>query len=103
MYDLDRDYREILKHCLRFAREASREPTLARVQQEIEHLHEIPGLIGDANVLRHYDYLKRIRGAYLGWLRENRPELEAAVVSQLQPIWQRMADHITPLLKDGRW
>jgi hypothetical protein len=94
METLDRDYLYILKYGLLRARDASYEPTTDRVRQETEHLHVIPTLIGESNLYRHYDYLRRIRVAYLDWHRAHRPELLGEIEAMFGPAWKRMAEEL---------
>jgi hypothetical protein len=98
---LDDDYRAILRLCAVLARNASYEESPARVRAELEHLHNIPSLMGESSVMRHYDYLHRIVSSYVRWLDENRPEAAATVRADLGPVWKRMADRITPFLSAG--
>jgi hypothetical protein len=91
MEQLDKDYLYILKHGLLRARDAAYEPTNERVKRETEHLHEIPTLIGEENLHRHIDYLIRMRGMYMEWYRENRPDMLPEIRSVFYPAWTRMA------------
>jgi len=101
MERLDPDYLYILKYGLLRARDAAYEATIDRVRVETEHLHEIPTLIGDANLYRHYDYLVRMRVQYLDWYRAHRPEMLEEVQHRFGAVWQRMADELVKAKREA--
>lgn len=104
MQQLDKDYLYVLKYGLYRARDAAYEPSNERVIRETEHIHEIPTLIGDDNIHRHLDYLIRMRGMYLEWYREHRPDLLAGVQAIFAPAWTRMAKEVERVARPlGLW
>jgi hypothetical protein len=72
--ELDRLYIAILYQGLISIRNASSNGDLDLCKAESEYLHEIPSLIGEANLRRHIYQATKVRPAFLKWAKENRRE-----------------------------
>src|SRR5436309_2356627 len=100
MKELDPLYLSLLHWGLISVRNASYAGDINWCRAEAEHLHEIPTLIGDENIFRHFDYARRMRRIFLSWLEQaNNPELKKFVDDLYCPIWKKMADILTTAVK----
>jgi hypothetical protein len=93
--ELDALYLSLLRYGLLLIREALWRGNAEWAKAETEHLHEIPTLIGSANVHRHLDYLQRMRVVYLEFVQSaDLSDLNTRVESYYRPVWKQMADFL---------
>ena len=92
MSELDGLYLSLLRYGLLLIRDAAWLGNAEWAKAEAEHLHEIPTLIGEDNVHRHLDYLRRKRLVYLEFVESaNLPDLNTGVDTYYRPVWRQMA------------
>lgn len=95
LLELDEAYKHILKQGLKAIRSAAAAGDLARVHAEAEHLHNIPPLIGEADVRRHLIYIASDRQYYVTWIRENlSPQEILEAFSLYAQHWDRITDFL---------
>jgi hypothetical protein len=91
MSELDGLYILILQSGLAAIRNAARNGDLEYCAIESEHLHEIPSLIGEPNILRHRYYATQARPVYLEWaMQNNRENVRVLVDYFYSKPWKRM-------------
>ncbi len=102
MNELDRLYVWLLNVGLLVARDAVASRNLEWAHAELEFLHNMPSLIGEANVERHRYFWFKERPTYLEWISvPGREEIEESAMTfygsfldQMEPIITRLiAEH----------
>jgi len=87
--ELDRLYVTLLYHGLIAIRNASHGGDLEYCKAESEHLHEVPSLIGETNILRHVYQATAARGLYLEWVESNnRDDVREFIDIWYAPVWR---------------
>ena len=93
MNDLDRLYVHVLHQGLISLRNASMNGDWEFCKAESEYLHEIPSLIGEANLHRHIYQATTVRPAFLQWARDNnRDDVLEFVNIWLASAWRQIDD-----------
>jgi hypothetical protein len=88
---LDPIYWRLLTHGLIAIRGAAEAGDLPRCRVEAEHIHNIPSLIGEANIQRHVYYATTEREAYIEWvLSTGRKELRDHALFLCSLAWREM-------------
>lgn len=91
MAALDDCYVQLLKVGFLLLRKASDENDTEWVAKEVEHLHNIPSLIGDQNTSRHRFYWDKERVPYMEWVKANASQVHRELVEAMyHPIWDSM-------------
>jgi hypothetical protein len=91
MTELDNLYLAILRCGLAAIRNASNNGDIAYCKAESEHLHEMPSLIGEGNMVRHHYYATKQRAAYLEWIaKHGRDDVRAFVDMWYASAWKKM-------------
>ncbi len=84
-------YARLLHFGLMQVRDAFRTGNHEWLQEELEMLHNIPSLLGEANVHRHYYYWFSERVRYIEWASgPGREDVKSRMVMFYEPIWQEM-------------
>lgn len=91
MSDRDRVYLQILSFGLLCIREAAIVGNLQQVAAESDHLHNIPSLIGESNLLRHAYYLDHERMLYLDRIDRSVPGVDFTI-RRYTELWQELQE-----------
>jgi hypothetical protein len=59
-------------------------------EQEVQHLHNIPSLINDANLKRHHYFWFQERETYIEWATQKGGEIQSRMATYYEPIWREM-------------
>jgi hypothetical protein len=95
---LDPLYRELLKLGFMVLRQAAEADDAAWIAAEIELLHNVPSLIGEANPKRHEYFWQQERMAYLEWVNAPGRELQRSrMATYYEPIWKEMEGIVSVL------
>ena len=100
MNELDSLYVQLLRIGLPALRNAAQNGDLEHCQVEAEHLHEIPSLIGEANLRCHLLYMNKTRGRYLEWASNcHRASVDELVDFWYSSIWSQISELLS--MEDG--
>ena len=84
-------YARLLQFGFLILREAHEANNEAWVRAEIEHLHNVPSLIGEPNAAWHRYYLEKERTAYQQWVAESgTEEIAQKMRTYYEPIWNEL-------------
>ena len=97
MESLDHLYIEILRLGLILLRNAVASGNIEWSVQEVEHLHEVPSLIGDANPVHHLAYWDMSQGSYREWVQRQDPDVQDCILAFYESIWIKMRPLMTEL------
>jgi hypothetical protein len=98
MNTLDALYREFLKLGFVVLRQAADAGDAVWVAAEIELLHNVPSLIGEANPKRHEYFWQKERTAYLEWVNAPGRGLQRSrMATYYEPIWKEMEGIVSAL------
>ena len=106
MNELDQIYLKILYYGLVAIRNATGLGDLEWCRAEAQHIHELPTLIGEANMQRHLDYYCRIKTNYIEWIKTaNREDVKEFPCRAYLPLWSRMHEllKIDEIIESGKW
>lgn len=96
MRQIDEIYLSILTQGLIALREAAYKGDAERCFREAEHLHNIPSLIGEENLERHFYYFNVERNSYCEWAKNaNRAELIEFIQFQCVPLWEKLLKELS--------
>ena len=99
MESLDPLYAEMLHRgfiVLRQALEAKDEPW---INAEIELLHNVPSLIGEANIHRHRYFWTAERDHYMAWITNSgSAQAKSRMITYYVPLWKEMEPLVAELL-----
>lgn len=96
MKELDPLYLELLQAGLLLLRSAACDGNLEWCKVEAEHLHNVPSLIGEENMERHFYYMKNERLRYVQWVQSaSQSTTTTEAIARYILIWKRMADVLT--------
>lgn len=98
MNELDEQYKMLLSVGFIVLREALDSGNTDWVSAEIEMLHNVPSLIGEAKISRHEYYWEKERAAYIGRTSRNGSAL-LLMNAFYQPIWESIRKEIECLKK----
>jgi hypothetical protein len=91
MSDLDLAYLRILHHGLCALRDSVTVGDLERSRVESEHLHNLPSLVGEANIHRHRYYADQERVRYLEWMfKADRKDVQHFADVFYSPFWHEI-------------
>ena len=89
----DSYYAQLLHRGFLVLRQAIDSGSKEWIHAEMEHLHNIPSLIGEANINRHRYYWDQERRAYTGWIQEHgSDEAHSRMRTYYEPIWEEMIE-----------
>lgn len=92
MDDLDRLYTRLLQVGLLVLDQALEARDTEWARAEIQHLHNIPSLVGEDNAERQSYYWNEERAQYLDWINSHGSELaRSRMRTYYEPIWDEMA------------
>ena len=91
--ELDPIYLQLLRTGLLSLRDAALRNDLPACQAEAECLHEVPTLVGEDNIQRHFHYARVVFRSYIEWARATgRSDVNERVNAFYVPIWKAIAD-----------
>ncbi|MEZ6033744.1 MAG: hypothetical protein R3C17_11660 [Planctomycetaceae bacterium] len=99
MVSLDQLYVELLRLGLILLRNAVDSGNSDWSRQEVEHLHEVPSLIGDRNRFHHLGYWDMSQGSYLDWVHRQNVDRQNEILAFYQTVWTKMAPIMDSLQK----
>jgi hypothetical protein len=93
----DEAYLEILQSGLAAIRNSATAGDIEHCRAEAEHLHEIPGLVGERRVERHRCYISQHRAAYLEWAnKSNRRVVDELIHFFYARAWRILESRFQP-------
>ena len=96
MGERDQVYLQILSFGLLCLREAAIVGNLKQVAVEADHLHNLPSLIGESNVLRHAHYLDHERMLYPERVDRSVPRVDFTI-HRYTELWQELQELTPPV------
>ncbi|MCX7388712.1 MAG: hypothetical protein NTX48_18775 [Planctomycetales bacterium] len=97
MKSLDYLYIEILRLGLILLRDAVQSGNSEWSRQEVEHLHEVPSLIGDMNSWHHLAYWEMSQGPYREWVQQQDADVQDCIFAFYETVWTKMRPHMTEI------
>jgi hypothetical protein len=99
MSKLDLLYAQVLHVGFTVLRQAVESGSREWVDAEIELLHNVPSLIGEANKERHRYFWFKERTHYVGWVSApGRERAGSGMLTFYEPVWSEMEPLIQQLL-----
>ena len=97
MKPLDYLYIEIMRLGLILLRNAVDSGNNEWSRQEVEHLHEVPSLVGNPNPSHHLAYWNMSQGSYREWIQRQDPDLQDCILAFYESTWAKMRPLMTEL------
>jgi hypothetical protein len=99
MNALNKLYTRLLQVGFIVLRQAIASDERAWVQAEVELLHNVPSLIGEANTKRHEYFWFAERAHYLDWISAHgSPEAKSRKQTYYEPVWREMEPLVMELV-----
>lgn len=96
MEQLDVIYLNILRVGLNLLRDVAEAGELAWVRVDAEHLHNVPSLIGESNIRRHFYYTTKEVPHYLEWVKSiGREDVAGRVIWAYKRHWDELNKALT--------
>ena len=95
---LDGLYIELLRLGLLLLRQSIDSGNLDWSRQEVEHLHEVPALIGDSNPIHHCGYWNWSQGPYREWVSAQDSDVQDSILAFYETVWTKMKPVMDELL-----
>jgi hypothetical protein len=99
MGELDRLYARLLQVGFIVMRQAIESDRRDWIDAELELLHNVPSLVGEANAERHRYFWLQERRHHIEWVAApGREEARSRMLTYYQPIWDEMEPLVTRLI-----
>ena len=101
MTQLDTYYTRLLESGFVVLRQAVESGDPSWIDAELQLLHNVPSLIGDANVKRHRYFWDKERSRYIQWTTEaGRDQARSRMRTYYGPIWDEMTPVVQAILEE---